>query len=179
MGELIFQDCLVPKGNLLASEGAGMQVYMSVIGPAFLGCGASSVGIARAAFEKAVAHVKERHTFGQPIGRHQAVQMMVFDMATAIESARLLLDRGAYHSDRGRLDPVEAMRAKLFATEMAVEVTYKAMQVHGGYGYSSEYPLERHYRDARAHTLHMQTPEVARTLGASLMLGFGPPGPGH
>lgn len=178
-GELVFEDCLVPKKHLLGGEGGGMGVFMGVIGPALLGCGASSLGIARAAFEKAVSYAKERYTFGQPLGKHQAVQMMVFDMATAMEASRLLLYRAAHDFDCGRLNPVDAFMAKMYATEMAVDVTYKAMQVHGGYGYSTEFPLERHSRDARAHTLHMQTPEIARTLGASLMLGFGPPGPNH
>lgn len=174
LAELVFQDCLVPKGNLLGSEGSGMRIFMAIGGPALLGCGASSVGIARAAFEKALAYAKERHTFGQPIGKHQAVQIMIFDMAAAIQSSRLLLYCAATKFDRGRASPVDLFMAKMMATEMAVDVTSKAMQIHGGYGYSTEFALERHFRDARAHTLHMQTPELARTLGASIMLGFGP-----
>ena len=179
VAELIFDDCLVPKKNLLATEGAGMQIFMAFGGPALLGCGASSIGIARAAFEKAAAYAKERYTFGQPIGKHQAVQMMIFDVAAAIESSRLLLHRTALGFERGLMNPPDLFMAKMLATEMAIDVTYKAMQIHGGYGYSTEYPLERHFRDARAHTLHMQTPEIARTLGASIMLGFGPPGSEH
>ena len=159
-----FTDCLVPVGNLLGTEGGGLQVIgQSVIGWGFFGAAGISVGIARTAVDLAVQHARERTIAGQPIGAHQAVQSMIADMIVQSEAAEALLARSAGNSDNSPASAnINGFKAKLFASEAAVEVTNKAIQVMGGHGYCRDYTVERLFRDARGLMLHFKTSEWLR-----------------
>ena len=134
--------------------------------------GALAVGLAQAAFEEAIKYAHERHTFGVPIAQHQAIQWMIADAATEIECARLMVYRAAWLKQNGRPFTKEASQAKLFATEMAERVCRNAIQIHGGYGYSSEFPVERLYRDARLMTIGEGASEIQRLVIARNVLGL-------
>jgi len=162
--ELVFQDCRVPAANLLGGEGQGFKVGLGTLDGGRIGIAAQAVGIGRAALEKAVGYAKQRQQFGQPIGSFQAIQWMVADSATELDAARLLYLRAAALKDKGERFSSEAAMAKLFASETATEVTHRALQIHGGYGYTTEYPLERHYRDARITEIYEGTSEVMRLV---------------
>jgi butyryl-CoA dehydrogenase len=135
-----------------------------------IGIACQAIGIARAAFERSVAYSKERKSFGVPIAQHQAIQFMLADMATQIDAARLLAWRAAKMKDAGVRHSSESAQAKLYASEMATRVTHKAIQVHGGYGYSTEFPVERHYRDARITEIYEGTSEIQRMVIAGNLL---------
>jgi butyryl-CoA dehydrogenase len=135
-----------------------------------IGIAAQAVGIARAAFEKAVTYSKERYSFGGPIADLQAIQHMIADMATEIDAARLLILRAAAMKDKGVRHSAESAVAKLYASEMSTRVTHKALQVHGGYGYTTEYGVERHYRDARITEIYEGTSEIQRIVIAASLL---------
>ena len=167
-----YDEVRVPRENLVGVEGKGLAQTLAVLDGGRIGIGALSVGLAQAAYEEAIRYAMERETFGAPIAQHQAVQFMLADAATEIEAARLLVYRAAWLKQQGRPITVAAAQAKLFATEMAERVTRNAIQVHGGYGYSAEFPVERIYRDARLMTIGEGTSEIQRLVIARNILGL-------
>src|SRR5579872_3041357 len=168
--ELSFSDCRVPVENRLGAEGDGYKIALATLDGGRIGIAAQATGIAQGAFESALAYARERCAFGHPIADFQAIQFMLADMATEIDAARLLVRRAAWKQDTGGRFSMEASIAKLFASEMATRVTHKAMQIHGGYGYSREYPVERMYRDARITEIYEGTSEIQRLIIASWVL---------
>jgi butyryl-CoA dehydrogenase len=167
---VFFENCKVPETNIVGNVGDGFKVAMATLDGGRIGIACQALGIARAAFEKAVAYAKERKSFGVPIAQHQAIQFMLADMATQIDAARLLCWRAAKMKDKGVRHSMESAIAKLYASEMATRVTHKAIQVHGGYGYSTEFPVERHYRDARITEIYEGTSEIQRIVIAANLL---------
>ena len=165
-----YQDVHVPVENLIGEEGQGLTYTLSVLDGGRIGIGALSVGLAQAAFEEAVRYAKERETFGKPIANHQAIQWMLAEAATEIQTARLMVYYAAWLKSLGRPFNKEAAMAKMFATEMAERVCRNAIQIHGGYGYSHEYPVERIYRDARLMTIGEGTSEIQRLVIARHVL---------
>ena len=168
--ELSFTDCEVPVANRIGKEGEGYRVALSTLDGGRIGIGAQATGIAQGAFEAALAYSKERQAFGHPISDFQAIQFMLADMSTEIDAARLLVRKAAWKHDSGERFSMEASIAKLFASEMATRVTHKAIQIHGGNGYSSEYPVERAYRDARITEIYEGTSEIQRLVIAAWVL---------
>jgi len=162
--ELILEDCRVPKENLLDTQGMGFIGAMNILDRGRTAIGAMSVGIARGSFEDALEYANQRQQFGKPIGKNQAIQWMLADMATDIDAARLLVFRAADMEDKNIRFTKEAAMAKLFASEMAVKATVKGMQILGGYGYTREYPSERYYRDIKLCTIGEGTSEVQRMV---------------
>ncbi|MEW6107424.1 MAG: acyl-CoA dehydrogenase family protein, partial [Bacillota bacterium] len=169
-GELIFSDCRVPAENLVGSEGEGYKIALTLLDGGRIGIGAQAVGIARAAFDAALRYSQERVQFGQAISGFQAIQWMLADMATEIEAARLLVYRAAYLRGKGVRCTKEVAMAKLFASEVAMRTTIKAVQIHGGYGYMREYNVERYMRDAKITEIYEGTSEIMRLLIASALL---------
>ena len=165
-----YDNVRVPLGNLIGEEGKGLHQTFTTLDGGRIGIGAISVGLAQAAFEHAVNYARERHAFGKPIAEQQAIQWMLADAATEIEAARTLLYKAAWLKEQGRPYHKEAAMAKLFATEMAERVCRNAIQVHGGYGYSSMLPVERIYRDARLMTIGEGTSEIQRLVIARQVL---------
>jgi alkylation response protein AidB-like acyl-CoA dehydrogenase len=164
-------DCRIPVGNLIGKEGMGLHIGLKALDTGRMGVAAQALGIARAAFDEALRYAKERHQFGVPIAKHQAIQTMIADMATQLDAARLMVYRTAVMSNQGKpLSRVAAM-AKLFASETACSVTDLAVQIHGGYGYSKSYPVERYYRDARVTRIYEGTSEIQRVVIARSVLG--------
>jgi butyryl-CoA dehydrogenase len=161
---LTLEDCHVPVANRLGEEGEGFKIAMEVLDAGRIGIAAQALGIAQAAFEASVKYAQEREQFGQPISHFQAIQWMIADMATRIEAARLLLFRAALKKDRGERYTREAAMAKLYASETAMWAATKAIQVHGGYGYMKEYPVERYFRDAKITEIYEGTSEVQRLV---------------
>ena len=168
--ELSFSDCEVSAGNRIGAEGEGYKVALSTLDGGRIGIAAQATGIAQGAFEAALSYAQQRQAFGHPIADFQAIQFMLADMATEIDAARLLLRRAAWKQDSGARFSMEAAIAKLFASEMSTRVAHKAMQIHGGYGYSSEYPVERAYRDARITEIYEGTSEIQRLVIAAWVL---------
>src|SRR6267378_2335549 len=168
--ELVFTDCEVPTGNRIGNEGEGYKVALSTLDGGRIGIGAQATGIAQGAFEAALAWSQERMAFGHPISQFQAIQFMLADMSTEIDAARLLVRKAAWKQDSGARFSMEAAVAKLFASEMSTCVTHKAIQIHGGYGYSREYPVERAYRDARITEIYEGTSEIQRLVISSWVL---------
>ena len=162
--QILFEDCRVPAANLLVDEGLGLKIALSGLEGGRIGIASQSVGMARAAFDAALAYSKERQAFGQPIFNHQAVQFKLAEMATQIEAARQLIHHAASLKDAGRPCLKEAAMAKLFASEMAETVCSAAIQVFGGYGYVSDFPVERIYRDVRVTQIYEGTSEVQKIL---------------
>src|SRR5215217_4267103 len=160
----------VPLGNLIGEEGKGLRQTFATLDGGRIGIGAISIGLAQAAFEHAVNYAHERHAFGKPIAEQQAIQWMLADAATELEAARTLLFKAAWLKEQGRNYNKEAAMAKMYATEMAERVCRNAIQIHGGYGYSSEYPVERIYRDARLMTIGEGTSEIQRLVIARHVL---------
>jgi butyryl-CoA dehydrogenase len=167
---VFFDQCHVPDANVLGPVGEGFKVAMAALDGGRIGIACQAIGIARAAFERSVEYAKERKAFGVPIAQHQAIQFMLADMATQIDAARLLAWRAASLKARRVRHTAESSIAKLYASEMATRVTHKAIQIHGGYGYSSELPLERHYRDARITEIYEGTSEIQRIVIAAHLL---------
>ncbi len=167
---MFFEEMKVPAKNMLGKEGDGFKVAMSTLDGGRIGIAAQAVGIARAAFEEAVAYSGERKTFGKPIREHQAIQFMIADMATEIDAARLLVLQAAVLKDQGVRHSIESAMAKLYASEMASRVANKALQVHGGMGYSKEMDAERHVRDARITEIYEGTSEIQRIVISSNLL---------
>jgi hypothetical protein len=162
--QILFENCRVPAANRLGEEGQGLKIALSGLEGGRIGIASQSVGMARAAFEAALRYSKDRVTFGQPIFEHQAVQFKLADMATQIEAARQLIWHAASLKDAGRPCLKEAAMAKLFASEMAERVCSDAIQIHGGYGYLSDFPVERIYRDVRVCQIYEGTSEVQKIL---------------
>lgn len=165
-----YEDVRVPLGNLIGEEGRGLHQTLATLDGGRIGIGAISIGLAQAAFEYAVNYARERNAFGRPIAEQQAIQWMLADAATEIEAARTLLYKTAWLKEQGRNYNQEAAMAKMFATEMAERVCRNSIQIHGGYGYSSEYPVERIYRDARLMTIGEGTSEIQRLVIARHVL---------
>jgi butyryl-CoA dehydrogenase len=168
--ELIFSDCAVPAANRLGNEGEGYKVALSTLDGGRVGIAAQATGIAQGAFEAALKYAQERVAFGGTISQFQAIQFMLADMATELDAARLLNRQAAWKQDTGARFSMDAAIAKLFASEMATRVTHKAIQIHGGNGYSREYPVERNYRDARITEIYEGTSEIQRLVISSWVL---------
>jgi len=169
--EVLFADCRVPVENLLGGiEGTGMQMVLAGLETGRLNVAARALGIAQAAYDAALKYAREREAFGKVIGDFQAIQIKLADMATKVQAARLLLYWAASEADKGQRIDTQAGMAKLFASEICVEVTMDAMRVHGGYGYSKEYPIERLYRDAPLMTIGEGTSDVMRMVIARSLL---------
>ena len=162
--QILFDNCRVPAANLLGEEGQGLKIALSGLEGGRIGIASQALGMARAAFDAALAYSKDRHSFGQPIFQHQAVQFKLADMATQIEVARQMIHHAAALKDAGKPCLKEAAMAKLFASEMAERVCSDAIQVHGGYGYVSDFPVERIYRDVRVCQIYEGTSEVQKIL---------------
>ena len=162
--DLIFEDCRIPAENLLGNEGDGFLIAMTGLDGGRIGIAAQSVGVAQAAFDAAVHYAREREQFGQSISKFQGLRWIVADMATEIEAARLMMLSAAEMKDNGENYTLQASMAKLFASEMVNRVTAKAVQIHGGYGFTKEYPVERYYRDARVFTIYEGTSEIQRVV---------------
>jgi alkylation response protein AidB-like acyl-CoA dehydrogenase len=172
--ELFFQDCRVPKENLLGEEGKGLQLVSAVVSQlAMFGMAAIALGIAQSAIKASIKHGRERIIATQPIGVNQGIQYLIAEMSTSVDVARAFLYRTVTMRDSdSSSSPIDAFKAKLFATQMAVEVTDKALQVHGGHGYCKEFLIERYYRDARGLTLHFVTPELLKANIGKMLMGL-------
>ncbi len=168
-----YDDVRVPHEYLLGTENYGLHQTLNVLDGGRVGIGALAVGLAQAAYEEAIKYAKQRHTFGKLLAEHQAIQWMIADATTQIEAARLLVYKAAWLKQNGQSYIKEASMAKLFATEVAEKVCFNAIQVHGGYGYSAEYPVERIYRDQRLMTIGEGTSEIQRLVIARNVLGVG------
>ncbi len=162
--QIIFEDCRVPAANLIGAEGEGYRIALSGLEGGRIGIAAQSVGMARAAFEAALGYAKERESFGQPLFSHQAVQFRLADMATQLEAARQLIWHAAALKDAGLPCLTEAAMAKLFASEAAERICSAALQIHGGYGYLSDFPVERIYRDVRVCQIYEGTSDIQKIL---------------
>ena len=162
--ELILEDCRLPKKNLLGEKDMGFIGAMNILDRGRTAIGAMAVGIARGALEESIGYAKQRQQFGKPIGKNQAIQWMIADMATEIDAARLLVYRAAYLEDKNVPFSIEASMAKLFGSEIAMRATVKAIQIHGGYGYMRDLPLERFYRDVKLCEIGEGTSEVQRMV---------------
>ncbi|MFM0204287.1 acyl-CoA dehydrogenase family protein [Paraburkholderia fungorum] len=162
--QIIFEDCRVPAANLIGAEGEGYRIALSGLEGGRIGIAAQSVGMARAAFEAALAYARERESFGQPLFSHQAVQFRLADMATQLEAARQLIWHAASLKDAGQPCLTEAAMAKLFASEAAERICSAALQIHGGYGYLSDFPVERIYRDVRVCQIYEGTSDIQKIL---------------
>ncbi len=169
--ELVFEECRVPKKNLLGREGDGFMIAMASLDGGRIGIASQSVGLAQACLDVAVKYARERVQFGRPISQFQGLRWMIADMATRIEAARLLTLNAAAMRDRGEDISAAASMAKLFASESANDAAYKATQIHGGYGYIEEFPVERYYRDARVFTIYEGTSEIQRKVIANHVIG--------
>jgi butyryl-CoA dehydrogenase len=169
--DLVFDNCRIPAENLLGQEGDGFKIAMTALDGGRIGIAAQSLGVAQAALDAAVSYAGEREQFGQPISKFQGLRWMLADMATEIEAARQLTLSAASMKDRGERYTKQASMAKLFASEVVNRVTAKALQIHGGYGYTKEYPVERFYRDARVFTIYEGTSEIQRVVIANHLLG--------
>jgi alkylation response protein AidB-like acyl-CoA dehydrogenase len=169
--ELVFEDCRVPKENLLGNEGDGFVIAMASLDGGRIGIASQSVGLAQACLDASIAYAKERIQFGRPISQFQGLRWMIADMATRIEAARLLTLNAAAMKDRQENFGAAASMAKLYASEMANWVAYKALQIHGGYGYIKEFPVERYYRDARVFTIYEGTSEIQRKVISNAVIG--------
>ena len=162
--ELIFENCHVPKESLLGEKDLGFIGVMDTLDRGRTAVGAMSVGIAQGALEESIMYAKQREQFGRPIGKFQAIQWMIADMATEVEAARLLVYHAAFLEDQNMQFTKEAAMAKLFASEIAMRATVKAMQIHGGYGYMKDRPLERFFRDVKLCQIGEGTSEVQRIV---------------
>jgi alkylation response protein AidB-like acyl-CoA dehydrogenase len=162
--QIVFENCRVPEANLIGDEGMGLRIALAGLEGGRIGIASQSVGMARAAFEAALAYSRERQAFGRPIFEHQAVQFRLAECATQIEAARQLVRHAAVLEDAGRPCLKEAAMAKLYASEMAERVCSAAIQVFGGYGYVSDFPVERIYRDVRVAQIYEGTSEVQKIL---------------
>ena len=171
--QVVFENCRVPAENLLGEEGQGYRIALSGLEGGRIGIASQCLGMARAAFEAALRYSKEREAFGQPIFQHQAVQFRLADMATQLEAARQLILHAAELKDAGEPCLKQAAMAKLFASEIAERVCSDAIQVHGGYGYLSDFPVERIYRDVRVAQIYEGTSDIQRILIGRALAGEG------
>jgi butyryl-CoA dehydrogenase len=169
-GELVFDNCRVPRECLLGGEGEGFKRAMMSLDTGRIGIGCQALGLAQAAMEEAIRYAKQRTAFGQPIANFQALQFMLADMSAGIEAVRLRLRHAAWLKDQGRPIIREAAEAKLLASELAVKATTDALQIHGAYGYSKDFPIERMYRDAKVYQIWEGTSEIQRVVIARQLL---------
>ena len=160
--DLIFEDCRIPAKDRLGNEGEGFLIAMTGLDGGRIGIAAQSLGVAQAAFDAAVQYARQREQFGRTISKFQGLRWMIADMATEIEAARLMMLSAAEMKDNGENYTLQASMAKLFASEMVNRITAEAIQIHGGYGFTKEYPVERYYRDARVFTIYEGTSEIQR-----------------
>jgi alkylation response protein AidB-like acyl-CoA dehydrogenase len=167
---VVFEDCYVPDENRLGTEGEGFLQAMQVLDGGRISIAALALGIAQGAYESAVRYAREREQFGKPISEFQAIQFKLADMATQIEAARLLMYRAAYLKDQGKRVTKESSMAKLYASEMSVRVCEEAIQIHGGYGYTKDYPPEKYWRDSKLCTIGEGTSEIQRLVIAKQLL---------
>ena len=167
---LYLSDCRIPKDALLGKEGKGFNIAMAALDGGRIGIAAQALGIAQGALDASIAYAKERVQFGKPLAALQAIQWMIADMATDIDAARLLVYRAAWMKDQGLPYGTAASMAKLFASETSTRVADRAIQIHGGYGYTESYPVERAYRDAKITELYEGTSEVQRLVIAGSLL---------
>jgi len=168
--DLILENCAVPASNRVGKEGDGFKIAMSGLDSGRIGIAAQSYGVAMAAFDAAVKYAKKRKQFGSAVSKHQAIRFQIADMATQIEAAKQLIFSAASMKDRGETYTKEASIAKLFASEMVNEVTARAIQIHGGYGFTKDYNVERFYRDARVFTIYEGTSEIQRIVISNQVL---------
>ena len=168
--ELIFTDCRIPKENLLGQEGRGFGIAMQTLDGGRIGIACQALGLAQGALDATIEFVKERKQFGRPIAKFQNTQFQIADMATKVEAARNLVYKAAIAKDTKKRFSVEAAMAKLYAAEVAMEVTTKAVQLHGGYGYTREYDVERMMRDAKITEIYEGTSEVQRMVISGSLL---------
>ncbi len=162
--DLIFENCRIPAENILGNPGDGFKIAMKGLDGGRIGIAAQSVGVAQAALDAAVKYAKGRAQFGQKISKFQGLRWIIADMATELEAARQLMLSAAAMKDRGENYTAQASMAKLFASEMVNRITAKALQIHGGYGFTKDYPVERFYRDARVFTIYEGTSEIQRVV---------------
>ena len=168
--ELIFENCIVPKENLIGKEGKGFGIAMKTLDGGRIGIAAQALGIAEGAYEETIKYMKERKQFGRSLSAFQGLQWMIADMETKIEAAKLLVYKAAWAKQNKIPYSVDAAKAKLFAAEVAMDVTTKAVQIHGGYGYTKEYPVERMMRDAKITEIYEGTSEVQKMVIAGAAL---------
>jgi alkylation response protein AidB-like acyl-CoA dehydrogenase len=168
--EFVFEGCRVPVANRLGAEGGGFKLAMGALDGGRIGIAAQAVGIGRAALEASVRYARERQSFGVPIGQHQMIQWMLADMATGVDAARLLTWRAAVLKDQGKPYGTAASMAKLFASETAMRVATDAIQIHGGYGYIKDYPVERFFRDAKITQIYEGTSQIQRLVVARSLM---------
>ncbi|MGA1873339.1 MAG: acyl-CoA dehydrogenase [Thermoplasmatota archaeon] len=168
--ELVFEDMEVPKENLLGKEGMGFKIALATLDGGRIGIAAQAVGIAQAALDESIQYSMQRQQFGKPLAKFQAIQWMIAEMATKVDASRLLVRNAAYSKDQGQRISKDAAMAKLFAAETASWCADRAIQVHGGYGYTKEYPVERLYRDARITGIYEGTSEVMKMVIAGSLL---------
>jgi len=170
--ELFFENVRIPAENLLGKENQGFRQFLTTLDAGRVAIAAMAVGLAQGAFEKAVAYSKQREQFNQPIAKFEAVQWMIAEMATDIDAARMLVNRAAWLKTQGQRFTLEASMAKMFATEASERVCYKAIQIHGGYGYVRDYAVERMYRDQRLCAIGEGTNEIQRLVISREVLGM-------
>jgi len=168
--ELIFDNCRVPKNNVLGVEGEGFKQAMKVLDGGRISIAALALGIAKGAFDAAVAYSKERHQFGKPIASYQGISFKLADMATDIEAAELMIRKAAALKNQGRPVTKNSSMAKYFASEVAVRCATEAVQIFGGYGYTKEFPVEKFYRDAKLCTIGEGTSEIQKLVIAREIL---------
>ncbi|HEX8632854.1 MAG TPA: acyl-CoA dehydrogenase [Pyrinomonadaceae bacterium] len=169
---VIFEDCFIPDDNRLGPEGLGFIQAMQILDGGRISIAALAVGIAQGAYESALKYSKERQQFGKPISEFQAIQFKLSDMATQIDAARLLMYRACYLKDNGRKVTKESAMAKLYASEISVKVCEEAIQIHGGYGYTKDYPPEKYWRDSKLCTIGEGTSEIQRMVIARQLLSY-------
>lgn len=169
--DLIFQNVKIPKGNLIGKEGKGFNIALNTLDVGRIGVAAQALGIAQGALDEAVKYVKERVQFNKPLAKFQNTQFVIADMQTKVQAARLLVYDAAQKKDAGINPGFESAMAKYYAAEVANEVAYKALQLHGGYGYMKDYPIERIYRDARITSIYEGTSQVQQMVIAGKVLG--------
>ena len=167
---VFFENCKVPDSAVVGNVGEGFKVAMATLDGGRIGIASQALGIAKACLDVSVSYSKERKSFGVPISQHQAIQFMLSDMATELDAARLLTWKAAIMKDAKDRHTMQSAEAKLYASEMATRVAHKAIQIHGGYGYSAEFPVERHYRDARITEIYEGTSEIQRIVIAASLL---------
>ncbi|MFH1155775.1 MAG: acyl-CoA dehydrogenase [Pseudomonadota bacterium] len=168
--DLIFENCRVPAKNILGKEGDGFKIAMSGLDSGRIGIAAQSLGVAQAALDASIKYAQKRKQFGVPIAKHQGIRWQIADMATQIEAARQLILSAAAMKDRKERYTTQASMAKLFASEMVNQITARAIQIHGGYGFTKDYPVERYYRDARVFTIYEGTSEIQRIVISNNLL---------
>jgi glutaryl-CoA dehydrogenase (non-decarboxylating) len=171
-GEVIFQDVKLPRDSLVGERGSGFKICMSMLDNTRLSSAARAVGVARACFDHSVRYAKEREQFGVPIGQHQMVQQQLADMYVEHEAARLLVYRAAWIKDQGQRNTLQVSMAKYFASEVAVHAANEAVKIFGSYGFSSEYPVERFYRDAKSYQIVEGTSNIQKMIIGQYALGM-------